>query len=716
MKRLSQHSPAARSLFLLLAMSLAAGGVIGCSGGNESQSSDSEADLTARVHAELAKSLERDLPLLLEAAAVSRVQPTRITDVVSREAAEPLGYGLRYPELVDELYARRDHRPLWVQQGAAGVALSPAGEAVMRVFEQGVSAHGLWADELRIEALLGATSDGVKGREGADSLAEQGWMLDAYERAELARWLEARQDPSQEEGKELVAAATQKDGPLARFDESIELRANYLQAESRRATELDVLLSDNAAHWALRMRFGNDAWLRRSTWPSHLQEPAGDDDSHDGLREASGEPPLKGAELLEARRHYAVVEALAPAFEQPSTAADTLEGLVPPYRQYERLSEAFRQYEAVVRRGGWPELPSAAEGLKAGQTHEYVSTLKARLKVEGYWDGDTDQTFSRALRRAVLDYQRTHQLWENGWLTPQTMRSMNVTAMERWHQIRLALQRWRETRVGPDDHYVHVNIPDFHAEVWRDGERDLRFKVVTGSTRKERNEKTDELEYARATPRFSATLRYIVFNPYWNVPRSIRYNELEPKLAEDPTYYEENNYEVVVEDNGYEFVRQKPGPDNALGAVKFLFPNEHSVYLHDTPDKHLFAHPMRAYSHGCVRIENPMGFAHYLLDLDGRLDDEERRQEKLDEYYAKDTETWFTLRRPLPIHLEYFVVRVDDQGHANFLADLYRLDRPREAIIRERVAANYPELFEASGQDQPAEEHAQASHEGALSP
>jgi murein L,D-transpeptidase YcbB/YkuD len=274
------------------------------------------------------------------------------------------------------------------------------------------------------------------------------------------------------------------------------------------------------------------------------------------------------------------------------------------------------------------------------------------------------------------------------------MDSLNVPAIERWHQIRLSLQRWRETRVGPDEHYVHVNIPDFHAEVWRNGERDLRFRVVTGATRRKRDKKTKQVEYTHATPRFSATLQYIVFNPYWNVPPSIRRKELEPKLEENPDYYEEKNYEVVVDDNGYEFVRQKPGPKNALGKVKFLFPNPYSVYLHDTPDKHLFDHPFRAYSHGCVRIQDPMKFAHYLLDLDGRLSDEERREEKLEEYYAKDTETWFRLRKPLPIHLEYFVVRVDDEGHANFLADLYRLDRPREEKIRERVAELYPELVE----------------------
>ena len=293
------------------------------------------------------------------------------------------------------------------------------------------------------------------------------------------------------------------------------------------------------------------------------------------------------------------------------------------------------------------------------------------------------------------------------------MDSLNVPAIERWHQIRLALQRWRESRVGADKHYVHVNIPDFHAEVWEHGERKLRFKVVTGATRKKRNKKSKELEYIHATPRFSATLQYIVFNPYWNVPPSIRKKELQPKLEENPDYYEEKGYEVIVDDNGYEFVRQKPGPKNALGRVKFLFPNPYSVYLHDTPDKHLFDHPFRAYSHGCVRVQDPMKFAHYLLDLDGRLSDEERRKKKLEEYYAKDTETWFRLRQSLPIHLEYFVVRVDDDGHANFLADLYRLDSPREEEIRERVAELYPDLVadDAAEEGEPPPEPVQEEDE-----
>jgi murein L,D-transpeptidase YcbB/YkuD len=323
--------------------------------------------------------------------------------------------------------------------------------------------------------------------------------------------------------------------------------------------------------------------------------------------------------------------------------------------------------------------------LKRGSSSEHIPTVKERLRIEGYFDGDDSKTFTNELRRALLTYQRTHQLWENGWLTPQTMRSLNDTATERWNQIRLTLERWRESRVGPDTHYVHVNIPDFHASVWRDGERDMYFKIVVGSTSKERTD-DGELIYKHATPRFSDRLDYIVFNPYWNVPESIREKELEPKFEEKPEHFEEKHYEYFTDRNGHRFLRQKPGPHNALGKVKFLFPNRYNVYMHDTPDKHLFKHPFRAYSHGCVRIQDPMKFAHYLLDLDGRWKDE-KRQEKLDEWYAKEGETWVNLRHELPVHIEYFVVRVDDNGHANFLADLYRLDRPRMKKIAAKVEA-----------------------------
>jgi murein L,D-transpeptidase YcbB/YkuD len=269
---------------------------------------------------------------------------------------------------------------------------------------------------------------------------------------------------------------------------------------------------------------------------------------------------------------------------------------------------------------------------------------------------------------------------------------LNKPATQRWNQIRLALQRWRESNIGADSHYVHVNIPDFHAEVWRDGDRKLRIRAIVGQSTKKKNEETGEVRYPRATPSFSDELEYLVLNPYWNVPESIRKNELKPRLEENPDYYEEEGFEVVVDDNGYKFVRQKPGPKNALGKVKFLFPNSHSVYMHDTPTKSLFDKPRRAYSHGCIRLQKPMELMHYLLDLDGRWTGEKRKKQ-LEEWFAKDTEKWLSLKQSLPVHLEYYVVRVDDEGHANFLSDLYGKDAPRMEGIEKRLSG-YPDGYD----------------------
>jgi murein L,D-transpeptidase YcbB/YkuD len=712
------------SLFALLAF-----GSFGCSSGSELQPLGAEEDLDRNHNQDLVDAVDQQLPELLEAEAKSRASQTGIRAILERgEQARVFDHPVRYPELLAELYAARDYNAAWLESEPGGGASSAAGE-LRELFVSGVERHGLWRDELRIHTL---ESIDLTLAENKRDIGDKTVMLDSYEREALMTWLsDSETTYSTDEGlHDLVSDALADGGPLSRFEPRVTDRVDGLQASSERRSEFDILVSDTALHWTMRMRFENDAWLRDRTWPERLQDPpetedgdsdasetanaadAGEADAGDSVGE-SASPRLTGDALVEARRRYAVLETLRPVFETPDKARSVLESVIPPYRQYERLTKAFARYEAIVRDGGWPQLPDAAEELRAGDESEHVTTLKERLRIEGYWDGDDSETFTRELRRALIDYQATHQLWVNGWLTPQTMDSLNVPAIERWHQIRLSLQRWRESRIGPDEYYVHVNVPDFHAEVWNHGTRDLRFKVVAGATKRKRDEKTGDVRYTHATPQFSATLEYVVFNPYWNVPPSIRKKELQPKLEENPDYYEEKNYEVVVDDNGYEFVRQKPGPENALGRVKFLFPNKHSVYLHDTPDKHLFDHPFRAYSHGCVRIQDPMNFAHYLLDLDGRLSDEERREEKLEEWYAKESETWFKLRHPLPIHLEYFVVRVDDDGHANFLADLYRLDRPREETIRERVAELYPELVDDSQADdgeemsEPAQEEAE---------
>jgi murein L,D-transpeptidase YcbB/YkuD len=250
--------------------------------------------------------------------------------------------------------------------------------------------------------------------------------------------------------------------------------------------------------------------------------------------------------------------------------------------------------------------------------------------------------------------------------------SLNIGADRRLQQIDLTLQRWRENRIGDDARYLWVNIPDMHAEAWREGQRDLRFRIVVGNTTRQCDPRTRQMAYVNATPVQSATMSYVVLNPTWSVPIRIAREELLPELLENPNYFEEQGFEHIINDNGTEIIRQSPGPNNPLGKVKFMFPNPHNTYMHDTSRPQYFRFPIRAFSHGCMRVSEPDALLEYVLQQDGQWD--ERQIERI---YEGGEETTISLREHIPVHMEYYVVTVDDDGYANFLADIYRLDRDR---------------------------------------
>jgi murein L,D-transpeptidase YcbB/YkuD len=321
--------------------------------------------------------------------------------------------------------------------------------------------------------------------------------------------------------------------------------------------------------------------------------------------------------------------------------------------------------------------------IRAGREYEIIPALRRRLAAEGYFDGDLESIeYDRPIRDAVERYQVTHQYRDNGRLTEPMVDSLNTPAADRVGQIAVSLQRWRESMVGNDAYYLFVNVPDYHTEVWREGRREMRFRTIVGSTQHFTRRETGEVVYRRATPFLDRTMRYIVFNPYWNVPQSIMLNEYDPNLEENPLWYEKNGYEVMYNENGTRWVRMLPGPGNALGEVKFLFPNEHAVYMHDTPNRALFERTNRAFSHGCMRIEDPMALAEYLLGQDRGWD-----RDRVDRAREDGTEQWVTLRSPVAVHVEYYVVRVDDDGNANFLSDLYRRDQPLLAARAAQVTS-----------------------------
>ena len=213
--------------------------------------------------------------------------------------------------------------------------------------------------------------------------------------------------------------------------------------------------------------------------------------------------------------------------------------------------------------------------------------------------------------------------------------------MEEW--------RWLPRDLGPD--HVEVNIPEYTVRVIRDGAVVHQTRVVVGQPDK-------------PTPIFSQQMRFIIVNPYWNVPLSIIKKEMMPKLASDPDYFQNHGYEVI-ERNGTTFVRQPPGDGNALGRIKFMFPNQHSVYLHDTNARSYFGRDKRALSHGCVRVDLPFAFAEAVLGPDSGWT--EARVKKL----IGGKERTINLPKPLPIHIVYFTAFVDAQTGFQLRDDVY---------------------------------------------
>lgn len=341
---------------------------------------------------------------------------------------------------------------------------------------------------------------------------------------------------------------------------------------------------------------------------------------------------------------------------------------IPPFVQYERLQGARRRYLEIVQAGGWQEVNPTS--LSRGSHGAVVEELKARLAAEGFFEGEMNDRYDADLEEAVRNYQETHQMEVTGRTSREFWSSLNVPAEQRLAQIELTMQRWRESRIGESEYYFHVNIPDFHAELWRNGVMERRFRIVVGNTHQMcRN---GRMQYVNATPIQSAEMSYVILNPYWNVPSRIMREELLPAAVENPNFFAENGYEYITLENGATLVRQMPGENNALGAVKFMFPNEHDTYMHDTPRRQFFNYPVRAFSHGCMRVQDPLGLLEHVLRNDNQWD-----PNQIERLRESGRESRLNLREPIPVHIEYFVVRVDEDERVHFNADIYRLDRAR---------------------------------------
>jgi murein L,D-transpeptidase YcbB/YkuD len=349
--------------------------------------------------------------------------------------------------------------------------------------------------------------------------------------------------------------------------------------------------------------------------------------------------------------------------------------LRPDYGVYSALVQGLARYRAIAREGGWPRL-GETRVLRRGDSSAAVTTLRTRLATEGYLESPLGSgSFDDRLAGALAEFQRRHGLAVDSAVGPRTRRALNVSAERRVEQIDANLERLRWLPANLGSRFVVVNIPAFSLYGYAGGARVLTMRVIVG----------DEL-VSRRTPIFADTMEYVEFGPYWNVPRSIAVNEILPKARRDRQYLARNGFQMLrgwgddapavdpatlsdADLFSQRFrVRQLPGPNNALGHVKFIFPNDFNVYLHDTPGKLAFDEASRAQSHGCVRVADPQALAEFVLHDRG-----EWTPDRIRAALDGGRRVRVTLRTGVPVYLVYLTAFVRD-GAVAFRDDIYDRD------------------------------------------
>lgn len=357
--------------------------------------------------------------------------------------------------------------------------------------------------------------------------------------------------------------------------------------------------------------------------------------------------------------------------------AEAIQSLIPRDPAYRKLQDAFARYAEISRSNEWSALTDIPL-IRAGDklTTRVYRQLANRLAAEGYLeDVKGDSVYAGALIDAVQKFQRQHGIKVDGTVGPNTLKELNVPARDRAKQIGLNLERWRWLPIKLEPTHIRVNVPAFELTVFRSRKPTLRMATVVGKIKFE-------------TPLFSDEIDKVVINPYWHVPNSIARDEIIPKLRESPDYLEQNNMVLLAgwrndermdeskidwksldpADFEHRF-RQEPGPRNALGLVKFIFPNQFSVYLHDTPSDHLFNRIDRAFSHGCIRVERPKDLARELLREEGW------NLKQISETIKEGQREEIDLQEPVPVHIVYWTAFVNEDGGVEFHQDIYGIDR-----------------------------------------
>lgn len=355
-----------------------------------------------------------------------------------------------------------------------------------------------------------------------------------------------------------------------------------------------------------------------------------------------------------------------------------LDKLPPSHPGYAGLKKELVRYQDIVERGGWPLITPGPKMLR-GTRNKRVVMLRKRLIASGEFaeaEGSENTVFDLALEEAVRKFQKRHGLKADGRVGRSTLAALNVSAEKRLRQIALNMDRLRWLPGNPGNRYIFVNIADFSLQVVENDQMVMSMKIIVGKTEQQ-------------SCVLSRKMTYLELNPDWRVPDSIATKEILPQLRKKPEYLKQKNMRVFDGDWGnrskevdpatvdwsrvrannfrYKF-RQDPGFSNPLGRIKFIFPNECEIYLHDTPSRHLFGRDRRDFSHGCIRIEKPLDLAVYLLQKNSWT------RKKIMAEIRKEKRQVVMLPDPIDVHIFYGTAWVDREGVLQFRDDIYRID------------------------------------------
>lgn len=342
------------------------------------------------------------------------------------------------------------------------------------------------------------------------------------------------------------------------------------------------------------------------------------------------------------------------------------------FGQYYRLRNLLKKYRHMDQKteGTNIVMDPKVQSLQLGDSSNTIRQIRKHLYLmEDLVRDSKSQVYDQELAAGILKYKKRNAFALNTVVLPKHVASMNIPLKQRIKTILVNMERcrWMGGTIGQTNEFIVINIPAYQLSYFIDGKKQLVSAVVVGKA-------------MNKTVVFTADMKYIVFSPYWNVPQSILHKEILPAVAKNKNYLAQHQMEWHNQG-----VRQRPGPKNALGLIKFLFPNNNSIYLHDTPSKHLFDQEQRAFSHGCIRVAKPVELARIILRNDPNW-----TAEKIDLAMRRGVETWYPIKNKISVYIGYFTAWVDNEGLAHFYDDVYKRDAVLYAVLLDKQIKKGP--------------------------